>query len=156
MVTGSFTLQQALPVFAAIGHFSYLKSVYLHLENMNNFADNNNHVYDWFNNGHFVVRRSSRYWPRLSTDLVIEQELMMSLKTTGGLTRGSGFTECQRAVRLLSMPICSLYSSKMHDITEKFFVSSDQHKTTSFSRIQRDRNDTEKDNFFYRARQTKF
>ena len=115
---------------------------------MNNLEDNNNHVYDWFSNGHFVVQRSSRYWAGLSADLVIEQELMRSLKTTGVLTRGSGFTECQRVVWLLSMPICSSYSSKMHDITEKLYLSSDQHKTTSFSRIQRDKNDTEKI-FFY-------
>ena len=129
------SLLQAIPVFAGSGHFSYLKSVYLYLENMNNLADNNNHVYDWFSNGYFVVRRSSTYWAGLSAGLVIEQELMRSLKTTGGLTRGNSVTECQRAMWLLSMPICSLYSSKMQD---------DQHKTKSFSRIQRDKNDTEK------------
>lgn len=45
-----------------------------------------------FSNSH-VVRKSDRYWASLSTDLVIEQVLMRSLKNTGGLTRGSGLTE---------------------------------------------------------------
>ena len=34
--------------------------------------------------------RSDRYWAGFSTDLVIEQVLMRSIKTTGGLTRGRG------------------------------------------------------------------
>ena len=38
--------------------------------------------------GYHVVRRSDAYWAGLSTDLVIEQELMRSVKTTGGLTHG--------------------------------------------------------------------
>ena len=45
-----------------------------------------------------VVRRSNRLWAGLSTDLVIEQVLMRSLKTSGGLTRGSGMTERQRVI----------------------------------------------------------
>ena len=43
----------------------------------------------------------------LSTDLVIEQELMRSLKTTGGLTRGSRMTENQRNIWVMSRPSCA-------------------------------------------------
>ena len=39
------------------------------------------------------VRRSDRYWAGLSSDLVIEQVLMRSMKTSGGLTRGQGMSE---------------------------------------------------------------
>ena len=45
-----------------------------------------------------VVRRTNHYWAGLGSDLVIEQTLLMrSLKSTGGLTWGSGMTEHQRA-----------------------------------------------------------
>ena len=40
-----------------------------------------------------VIRRIDRYWAGLSSDLVIEQVLMRSMKTGGGLTRGRGMTE---------------------------------------------------------------
>ena len=52
------------------------------------------------------MRRSERYWAELSTDLVIEQALMRSIKSAGGLTRGKGMDEQQRHVWLLSIPAC--------------------------------------------------
>jgi len=45
-------------------------------------------VYKSFQDGLHVVGRSDRYWGGLSTDLAIEQVLMRSMKTSGGLTRG--------------------------------------------------------------------
>ena len=48
-------------------------------------------------NGFHVIRRTNQYWAGLGSDLVIEQTLMRSLKSTDGLTRGSGMTEHQRA-----------------------------------------------------------
>ena len=45
-------------------------------------------TYQQFQEGLHVVRRSDRQWAGLSTDLVIEQVLMRSIKTSGGLTRG--------------------------------------------------------------------
>ena len=54
-----------------------------------------------------MVSRSGRLLAGLSTDLVIDQALMRSLKTSGGLTRGRGFTEQQRLIWLLCMPACA-------------------------------------------------
>jgi hypothetical protein len=48
--------------------------------------------------GFHSVRRSSNYWAGLSTDLVIEQTVMRSIKGRGGLTRGRGFTETVRSL----------------------------------------------------------
>ena len=48
------------------------------------------------------IRRSDRFWAGLSSDLVIEQALMRSVKSCGGLTRGRGMNELQRAIWLLS------------------------------------------------------
>ena len=69
-------------------------------------------VHEHFHNG-----RSNQYWAGLSTDLIIEQVLMMSLKTSGGLTPGRGFTEVQRLVWLLSMPACAKVYQAMEEVT---------------------------------------
>ena len=64
-----------------------------------------------------VVRRSDRFWAGLSTDLIIEQVLMRSVKTTGELTRGRGMSETQRLVRLMSMPPSADIYNSMQNLT---------------------------------------
>ena len=54
-----------------------------------------------------MIRTSDRYWGGISTDLTIEQKLMRSVKTTGGLTRGKGMGELQRTICLFSTPVCA-------------------------------------------------
>ena len=44
-------------------------------------------MYEIFNNGDFTIRRSTRQWAGLAQDLVIEQTLVRSIKSTGGMTR---------------------------------------------------------------------
>ena len=68
---------------------------------MLDLENTHNKVFMHFNNGGFITR-SERYWAGLPNDLVIENVLMQSLKTTGGLTRGSGTSDFQRAIWLLS------------------------------------------------------
>lgn len=95
-------ISDCLPIFAAAGHPNYLKSGYLYLQKMNSLETENPSVYQKFMNGFHVIRRSNQYWAGLSSDLVIEQTLMRSLKSTGGLTRGSGFNEHQRTLWTMS------------------------------------------------------
>ena len=46
---------------------------------------------------HDIMERSTdRYWAGLSSDLVIEQVLMRSMKSTGRLTRGRWMCESER------------------------------------------------------------
>ena len=97
-----------------------------------------------FQGGKFVVRRSDRLWAGLSTDLVIEQVLMRSLKSRGGLTRGSGFTEIQRTTWPYSMSLCSTYNLAMQEYTRVLLESSEQHKEMRGSRQIRDSNDIRK------------
>ena len=40
----------------------------------------------------------NRNWADLAPDLIIEQILMISLKTTGGLTQGTDFNDIQRTM----------------------------------------------------------
>ena len=133
---------QMLPYFASSGHNLYAKSTIIYLKQMSLLPDQHPDVYKHFESGLHIIRRSDRFWEGLSTDLVIEQVLMRSVKATGGLTRGRGMTESQRSAWLLSMPACAQVNEAMQCITGVNYVSSEQHKELSKSRLSRDRTDT--------------
>jgi len=42
--------------------------------------------------GYFTIRRTDKTWSGLWTDMTIEQTLMRTMKTVGGLTHGRGMT----------------------------------------------------------------
>lgn len=67
---------------------------------------------------------------------------MKSLKSNGGLTRGSGFGEGQRAVWLKSMPSCAAVNSAMQIFAHTALETSEQHKEMGISRRKRDIHDT--------------
>ena len=94
------------------------------------------------NSGKHVFRRSDRYWAGLSSDLVIEQVLMRSVKTKGILTRGRGLTETQRLV-WLSMPACAEVNYALQDLTAVTYNTSDKHKEATRARQERDSKETE-------------
>ncbi|KAK6178790.1 hypothetical protein SNE40_011297 [Patella caerulea] len=98
-------------------------------------------VYQQFCSGKHVVRRSDRAWAGLSVDLIIEQCLMRSIKTTGGLTRGRGFTEAQRLIWVMSTPACAEVNRSMQELTEVVYTTSDQHKECTNARITKDMED---------------
>lgn len=114
-----------LPYLAASGHNLYVKSSRVYLQQMDNLKTTHPEVLAFLQSGHHVIRRSDKFWAGLSSDLVIEQVLMRSLKTTGGMTRGRGMSEGQRAQWILSMPDCaemimlckSLLESIMEQVT---------------------------------------
>ena len=89
-----------------------------------------------------ALSRSDRFGAGLSSDLVIEQTLMRSVKTTGGPTKGRGIIEIQRLVWLLSMPFTAEANSSVQCLTEVRYVTSDQHKESPKSRIERGLKDT--------------
>ncbi|XP_065581046.1 uncharacterized protein LOC136040675 [Artemia franciscana] len=110
---------------------------------MDKLKDTHPTVYQVFQSGMHVVRRSDRLWAGLSTDLVIEQELMRSLKTSGGLTNGRGMTEAQRPFWVLLRPVCSTVNLLMERISQILCVTSDQHKEMSKPMQRRDCKDTQ-------------
>lgn len=87
------TLRKMEPYFASCGHNNYAKSVYLYLEDMAALEEDHPEVYKFFQDGHYAIRRSDHHWDGIWTDMIIEQCLMRSLKTSGGLTRGRGVSE---------------------------------------------------------------
>ena len=133
-----------LPVFAAAGHSNYLKSSRLYLQKMLALENDHPEIYQKFKSGFHVIRRGNQYWTGLGSDLVIEQTLMRSLKSQGGLTHGSGMTEQQRAIWVMSSTVSSLYNLAMQEFTGNSYSSSEQHKEMLPSRTCRDEADYDK------------
>ncbi len=130
------------PLMAAAGHFLYVKTLHIYLQRMQVLPDTHPEIHQFFMEGLHVVRRSDRFWAGLSTDLIIEQVLMRSMKSTSGLTRGRGMSELQRSTWLLSMPVCAEVNAAIQDLAGVSFVTSEQHKETTKARIDRDKADT--------------
>ncbi len=131
-----------LSYFAASGHSLYCKLAYLYLQTVSKLEETHPNVYQMFTNGYHVVRRSERFWAGLSTDLVIEQVLRRSSKTTGGMTRGRGMTDLQRSVWLLSTPACAEINRSMQEVTGIKYETSDQHKEKTQARHIKDLEDS--------------
>ncbi|GFO08627.1 hypothetical protein PoB_003513200 [Plakobranchus ocellatus] len=98
-------------------------------------------VFSAFLAGYHVLRQSDRFWAGLSTDIVIEQTLMRSMKSVGGLTRGRGMGDSQQTQWLLSRPACADMNSGMQEVTGSENTTSGQHAESSQSRMRRDDED---------------
>jgi len=149
--TGSWLMHvravsECIPIFAAAGHYNYLKSAHFYVQQMGQLHINHPDVFRKFENGYHVIRRSNQFWAGLSSDLVIEQTLMRSLKTCGGLTRGSGLFDEQRALWTMSTPISAQYYAAMQEFTNLSYCTSEQHKDLTQARMNRDLVDLEKIN----------
>ena len=136
------SIRLMLPYFAACGHHLYLKSARLYLQQMLELNDTHPEIAHAFAAGYHVMRRSDRMWAGLSSDLMIEQVLMRSLKTSGGLTRGKGFEDYQRSLWLLSSPVCGEVSALMKDLQCLNEPENTKHKESTAARQNKDHNDT--------------
>ena len=136
-------LQSMLPFFAASGHNNYTKSAHLFLQDMMDLQKMNEKLYDQLiESGLFFIRRSNRYWAGLASDLVIEQVLMKSIKSSGGLTHGRGMDETQRTRWLQAMPIFAQISDEIKSVQER--NGTEINKDLTKSRRTRDHEDTSK------------
>lgn len=135
------SIREMMPYLAAAGHNHYTKSTYIYLQQMTDLGIEHPDIQHEFQEGKFVVRRSDRFWAGLSADLVIEQSLMRSLKSVGGLTHGRGMTESLRAVWVLSMPVSSQVNECMQELTGLTYSTRDQHRDESQSRMCKDATD---------------
>ena len=69
---------------------------------------------------------------------------MRSLKTTRGLTRGTGLSDVQISIWFLSKPMCSNYSLQMEENIGILHSTSEQHKSIGKNRFKCDIEDTVK------------
>ena len=75
---------------------------------------------------------------------MIEQVMMKSLKSRGGLTRGRGMTESVRHNWINSMHKCASVHDAMCTLTQLQHITSEQHVELGQSRCERDPQDCEK------------
>jgi hypothetical protein len=126
-----------LPLFASQHHVNYAKSGFVYLQNMHDLEQKSPWLYQQFMNGLHSVRKSDRYWAGLSTDLVIEQDMMRQVKSKGGLTRGRGLEESTRTVWLNTVTECARISSTLAELSGTKRTA-DEHIEMTTPRIKRD------------------
>lgn len=72
------TFSDCLQIFAAAGHYNYLKSAHFHVQEMAQLETTHPDVFRKFPNGLHVIRRSNRYWAGPSFDLTLEPRQWLS------------------------------------------------------------------------------
>ena len=113
-----------------------LKSAHFYLEEMSKLESKHPDVFKQIFEGFHVVRRSNQFWAGLSADLLIEQTLLKSLKSTGGLTHGRGMTKTQCSLLPMSIPVTSEYNNAMQEFNNLSYTTR-QHKESTEARIKR-------------------
>jgi len=134
------TVSSMLTLFAAAGHHNYAKSARLYLQLMNKLLCTRPWLYDQFISHGHTVRRTNRFWAGLSTDLIIEQTMMKSLKSHSGLTHGRGLSEPVRNVWVHSMHEMASMHLAVKSFTQ-MTSSSDIHTDCGTSRVHHDYKD---------------
>ncbi|KAJ8874679.1 hypothetical protein PR048_025545 [Dryococelus australis] len=115
-----------LPYLHAAGHIHYAKSPHLYVQQMEELPSRMPpHEYNKFT----------------SEDLSIEQDLMLALKTEGGLTRGRGITESTLAYFVAAFPVCLKLCNALEELSDIKAGSSEQHVELRDSRRTRDARD---------------
>ena len=122
-------LKSMQPYLAAAGHQQYAKAISLFPVEMMRMKKEEPENWTKLAKTH-VIRCSYSHWSGIATDLIIEQVLMCSLKSIGGLSHGWGWSEAQQLSWLLSRPTCAEYNHSLQILTSFSFLSSDQHTPT--------------------------
>ena len=135
---------KCLQLFAATGHNQYAKCARLYLQTMIALPETHPWLHEKLSNGFHSVRRSDRYWAGLSTDLLIEQVMMKSIKGRAGLTHGRGFTESVRLVWVHSLHKCAGVHNALGHLTGLKCDEDISHVELGNSRLSRDYKDFEK------------
>ena len=112
-----------LNLFAATGHIHYAKSDRLYVQELRKLPSTHPWLHQKFIEGYPTMRRSEILWAGLWTDIVIEQVLMRSMKSRGGLT----MTESVRQQWVYSMHACAAINDAMTSLTGKHHTTSHQH-----------------------------
>ena len=87
-------VQNMIPFFHASGHFQYAKCAHVYVQDMLALKTSHPHVFkDFADKGYFTINRTASRWAGVWSDMTIEQTLMRSIKSSGGLTRGRGITD---------------------------------------------------------------
>ncbi|PZC75227.1 hypothetical protein B5X24_HaOG206534 [Helicoverpa armigera] len=135
-------VKEMLPYFHASGHLPYAKSAHLYLQDMLQLKEvMDPGVYQKFTEGYFTVRRSDKLYCGTPTDMVIEQSLMKSMKTDGGISRGRSTKESVISKWVYGMHAMNTVCEGLEVLANVHMDTTDQHVDASDSRRKKDAKD---------------
>jgi len=110
-----YASESMLNLFVATGHFHYAKACRIYVQQMRALSSEQPDLLEHFVNGKQSIRRSDRLWASLSSDHVIEQTLMKSVKLLQAGTEDSTVSSliCDRWLKL-SLETLSISSCLNH------------------------------------------
>lgn len=144
-------IEHMIPYFHSSGHNNYSKSAHLYLQDMRTLkTEMSEYEYELFvAQGYFTIRRSHKFWSGVWSDMTIEQVLMRTMKTRGGLTHGRGFSDSVLIKFVATMIFLVSVCNQVENFCNVRSYSSEQHVDSRESRISRDVADVQKIlNFF--------
>ena len=136
------TTIEMLNLFASTGHVNYAKSARFYVQQMQSLEDKMPWLHEMYLKGEHAVKRSKRKWAGLWSDLVIEQTLMRSIKSRGGLTHGRGMSESVRHMWVLSLNYSAAVHDAMTELSGVVTKTSEQHVDMGAARRKRDNEDS--------------
>lgn len=146
-------IKKMLPYFHASGHNLYAKSAHLYWQDMKKINEKISDAYELAqltSDGYFTIRRTHKFWSGVWSDMTIEQVLMRSMKSQGGLTHGRGLSDSVLAKFVLTTLTLLDVSNNMEEFCNVTFTTAEQHVDSREYRITRDVADLEKLNIFFK------
>ena len=111
------TVKKMLYIFAAAGHRSYAKAARIYLQLMHELPETHSSLYKRLAHGFHAIHRTDRCWAGLPMDLIIEQTMMRTAKSRGGLTHGRGMTESVCVIWVRSLHRCATIYAALSTLT---------------------------------------
>lgn len=132
-------VQQMIPFFHASGHFHYAKCAHIYVQDMIHLKESHPQAYKEFaEKGYFTINRTGKPWAGVWSDMVIEQTLMRSMKSSGGLTRGRGITDSVLTKWICGSPAGTAICTSLEEFAGSAFAGEEQHVDFRDSRQKRD------------------
>nr|CAI5839663.1 unnamed protein product [Callosobruchus analis] len=140
------TIERMLPFFHAAGHCNYASSARFYVQDMRQLDTKMNlrEYRKFISNGYFTLRRSDKQWSAIWSDMTIEQTLMRSMKSTGGLTRGRDISDSVLSKWILGIPVMQQVTGAIEEFVDVISSNTEQHVDSRPTRQTRDNNDANK------------
>lgn len=138
-----YSVQLMLPYLHASCHLNYARSAHVYLQVMLKLEETltADELRKIVHNGYFTIRRSNKFWSGIWSDMTIEQVLMRSMKTSGGLTTGRGMSPATISRWVNTMPSTSKVTEAIEEFSGVSGATSEQHIDLRESRQSRDQRD---------------
>lgn len=102
-----------------------------------------------FTKGAFTIRRSEKFWSGLWSDLIIEQVLMRSMKSQGGLTHGRGISSSVLSRWTGGVVLMLNICESLETFWDISCTTSEQHVNMRAAQIERTTIDVEKLKYYF-------